>query len=107
MKLNFYMTPACRFHDLPFSFEGHDFAYSALPPQIRFNFGQARLALLEKSETEVSVWADGIKLGNYTKAEEIPEDVLREAVLLGLRALAFESEKIDSERLASEERFVT
>jgi len=97
MKLKFYMTSACRFHDLVFSFEDHAFTYNALPPQIRFNFGRARLALLKKSEEEVSVWADGIKLGDYAEAEQIPEGILREAVLLGLRALTFESQKIDAE----------
>ena len=107
MKLKFYMTAACRFHELPFSFEEHDFVYTALPPQIRFNFGQAQVALLKGHEEEVAVWADGVKLGNYTEAAQIPENVLRAAVNLGLRALAFESQKVDAERYVAEERFVT
>jgi hypothetical protein len=106
MKLKFYMTSGCRFRDLAFSFEGHSFTYSGLPPQIRFDLGQARMALLKKSAGGISVWADGIKLGDYGEVEQIPEGILREAVLLGLQALAFESQKIDAERYAGEERFV-
>ena len=91
------MTSACRFRELTFSFEGHNFIYTALPPQIRFDFGQAQVALVKKGAEEISVWADGVKLGNYIDDDQFPEGILREVVNLGLRALAFESQKIDAE----------
>jgi hypothetical protein len=96
-SLFFYMTPVFRLARLKFTFEETTFFYHSWPSQLRFRFGDARMALLKKEEGAFSVWVDNLKLGEYASSQQIPESPLRQTVELGLRALAAQSAKIEHE----------